>query len=379
MMSTIQTYGAVSDGKTNNAVAIQRAIDDCHQAGGGRVEVPAGTWMTGGIELKSGVELHLARGCRLVGSPSLADYPFRQADGYHAEKAPEKSSHSLIWAERAENIALSGDGVIEGSGISFYEEGDVPGKKEKPSTPRPRIVMFFRCRNIDIKDLTFRDCACWTIWLMQSELVRVEGIRIEADYRLRNVDGIDIDSCRDVLVQNCNIDTEDDCIAIRAMQRLYDEPSICENIKIAHCIFRSHCQGVRIGCPNDATIRRVQISDLIIDSEWNGIVSDHPHRYFKSDVASRLVIEDISISHCRIFAKEHPLLWQVPEGVDIQSCSDIRFAHLQISGGNACRFQGNSQNILKNLHFANIRIDSLSAEKIQFKDTSGVTMQDVTW
>ena len=199
---SIDDCGACPDGTTLNTAAIQRTIDACHQAGGGQVVCGPGTWLTGSLELRSDVELHLAPGCRLVGSPSLDHYDPLIAPGFHTELAPEKSAHSLIRAIHAQNVAITGPGTIDGSGLAFYDTSGATEKLDKPDTPRPRIGMFYRCRNVRIQDSAFVDSACWTLWLMQCEQVRIHRIAVHGNRRMRNVDGIDLDACRDVRRQS---------------------------------------------------------------------------------------------------------------------------------------------------------------------------------
>ena len=163
----IGEYGACADGKTVNTLAIQRAIDACFLAGGGQVVCGAGVWVTGSLELKSHVDLHLMAGCRIVGSSKLEDYEMLVADGFRHERGPEGSAHGLIWSVSSENFAITGQGTIDGSGLDFYDNLESEDKLEKPDSPRPRIGMFYRCRDFRIVDVTFVDSPCWTLWLMQ--------------------------------------------------------------------------------------------------------------------------------------------------------------------------------------------------------------------
>jgi polygalacturonase len=266
------------DNETLNTAAIQATIDACHGAGGGTVWCGPGDFRTGALQLKSRVELHLATGCRLKGSPDLAAYAPMVAPGFHADRAPEASSQSLLWAVDAEDIAITGNGTIDGAGLAFYEDPTGEGKLAKPPTPRPRIGMFYRCRDVRIMDTDFVDSPCWTLWLMRCEGVTIQRITITGNRRMRNVDGIDIDACRDVTISDCRFDTEDDCLVLRAIQHVYDEPVTCENVVISNCILRSGCQGVRVGCPSDGTIRNCTFANLVIESSNNGIVFDNPAR-----------------------------------------------------------------------------------------------------
>ena len=261
----IEEYGARPDGTTMNTKAIQGAIDECSASGGGRVVCGPGSYLTGSLLLKSGVELHLANGCRLIGSESLEDYEAFEAGGFRPENAPERCTESLIRGIDAHNIAITGPGEVNGSGLAFYDINDKPTRFfRKPPTPRPRMVMLYRCRDVRIEDAAFVDSPCWTFWLMKCERVQVHGARIWGDQRMINNDGIDLDSCRDVTVSDCIIKTGDDCLVLRAIQQMFDEPSPCENVAITNCVLDSWCQGIRVGCPSDGTIKNCTFDNLTI-------------------------------------------------------------------------------------------------------------------
>lgn len=361
----IADYGARADGKNLNTRAIQSAIDACHAAGGGCVVCGAGVWLTGSLELKSNVELHLSPGCRLVGSPDLKDYPLIKAEGYHHELASEKSSHALIHAIGAERIAITGPGTIDGSGIHFYKFSDGETKFQKPDTPRPRGVMLLRCRNVRIADVHIENCACWTIWLMQCSEVGVRGVEIHSDKRMRTVDGIDIDSCRNVTVSDCRIFTEDDSIVLRAIQKLYDTPAVCENVTVTNCVLSSVCQGIRVGCPSDGTIQNCTFSNLNISSAAYGITFDNPKRYLSQDCNGSADIHHIYFSNCLVRAKRAPLRITVEDGIQLKRLSDISFSNCDFEGASGCVISGTPQTTIRRIRLNNVNIRSTEEPPIK--------------
>ena len=121
MIYDIRTYGAVPDGTTLNTAAIQSAIDACGAAGGGTVLISGGTYLTGTVELRTGVELHIDAAARLLGSPDCADYPEKDRRHVDRRKLPRHQSASLIFAEECERIAITGRGTIDANGDSFIE------------------------------------------------------------------------------------------------------------------------------------------------------------------------------------------------------------------------------------------------------------------
>lgn len=373
----IAEYGSEPDGKTLNTESIQRAIDDCHDAGGGWVLCGAGEFLTGAIELKSNVELRLDPGCRIVGSPRLEDYKPLIAEGFDREHVPEKSSESLIRAVDAENIAITGYGEINGSGIAFYEDVEKPGKLEKPGNPRPRLGMFYRCRDIRIEDVKLVDSACWTLWLMMCENARINRISITGNRRLRNIDGIDLDACRNVTVNDCLIDTEDDCIVLRAIQNLYEEPAVCENVVVTNCVLKSSCQAVRVGCPGDGVIRNSVLSNLVIESTQNGIVFQNPHRYLPEGNPGSAYVSDIIFSNIVMNCAGWPIQILVEEGIALPSLANLSFSDFRICSDKPCIVQGSPETIIRNVTFSNMRIETFGDDAIVCRRCEGLQLDNV--
>ncbi len=373
----ILEFGAIPDGKTKNTQAIQKAIDACHQAGGGMVLCGAGSFLTGSLTLKSNVELHLTAGCRIVGSTSLADYADFTASGFIGENAPEKSTKYLIGAVDAENIAITGPGEINGSGLAFYEVKSTTGKLSKPPTPRPRLVMLFKCRNVRFEDTSFIDSPCWTFWLMQCREVNVHRVKISGNRRMRNIDGIDIDSCRNVTVSDCLIDTEDDCIVLRAIQNMFDAPAVCENVTVNNCVLDSQCQGIRIGCPGDALIRNCAFSNLVIKSAVNGITIDHPKCYLPEGNRGSADIHDITFSNMIINCGANPIRLHVEDGIALKRLSDLSFANFRIKSGGPCLMQGSKETTIQNVNLSNIEIETSGEDAVICRHCRGIKLTNV--
>jgi len=374
----IQAYGACPDGKTMNTAAIQAAIDACYEAGGGRVVCGPGDFLTGSLVLKSNVELHLVSGCRLVGSTDLDDYEAFAADGFRAENAPENCIQSIVCAVRAENIAITGPGEINGSGLAFYDTENMSGRFfSKPSTPRPRIVMFYECRNVRLEDASFIDSPCWTCWLMKCDQVCIRGLRILGDQRMINNDGIDLDCCRDVTVSDCIIRTSDDCLVLRAIRRVFEEPMPCENVTITNCTLDSWCQGIRIGCPGDGVIRNATFSNLTIQSENHGITIDNPHRYLRDEGRGTADVHDILFSNVRIECAGLPIQVRVEDGIELIRLSDLSFSDFRIRSGGPCTVTGSPETTIRNVVFNNVQIETTGEDAVHFRHCEGLRLTNV--
>lgn len=256
MSVSIRDFGAVG-GDATNTVAIQSAIDTCAARGGGVVVVPAGRFLTGGICLKSGVELHLDAGSVLEGVAGIENYPeisvgysemtyrrgFRgRTDESGCESIPW---HALVYAVGATNVAVTGEGKIFGNGHNFPFRcyGD-----------RPQGLLFCRCRNVRLEGVKVLDPARWTCYMKECDGVVVRGVAINAHSNSNN-DGLDIES-RNVLIEDCDIDTGDDAIVLKS-----DNPWYCvENVEVRNCRLASNCNHFKIGTATHGTIRHVRVS-----------------------------------------------------------------------------------------------------------------------
>ncbi|MBR5704211.1 MAG: glycoside hydrolase family 28 protein [Bacteroidales bacterium] len=245
----ITQTGAREGTGQNNAPAIQKAIDKVSRAGGGTVTVPAGNFLTGPVELKSGVELHLEMGAKLLGIADIDAYE----NAHWVNSEGKKSPHcGLIYANGQKDIAVTGLGTIDGQG------GD-PAFNVGKADPggRPMIILFRDCKNVVVKDVRLENSAHWVEYYTDCEGVRVSGIKVYSHCNYNN-DGIDIES-KDVVVENCIFDCEDDAICLKgAGDRL------CENVSVTNCIAASNCNAIKLGTGSSVGYRNVSISNITI-------------------------------------------------------------------------------------------------------------------
>ena len=271
----ITDFGAEGDGKALNTAAIQKAIDCCAADGGGRVIIPAGKFLSGTICLKSNVELHLESGAELISSLDPADMPDLMGGFEDDNRDTGWEGGCFLLARHAENVTISGAGRIDGRGREvFYEDDADGGSHESPLKVRgyrPRMSFLEDVRNLTIRGVTFYDAAFWTLHMAGCRNVLIDGIRIENNERGPNNDGIDPDSCQNVIIRGCIIACADDAIVVKTTAPMTKKYGPCENILISNCILRSHSSALKIGTETWGDIHHVTMSDCVLDRCTRGI------------------------------------------------------------------------------------------------------------
>lgn len=238
-------FGAIADGKADNTEIIQKAIDECFEAGGGVVFFPAGTYMSGTIFLKSNVTINLHKLAVLKGIADFDLYPDHRSSEFYRRM-------SLIQIDSATNVSIMGEGTIDGNADNeVFQMGNNGG-------PRPFLVQLRCSKNIVIRDVNLVNAAFWTLQLVENDGVRIDGIRI---YSLNNWnnDGIDIDS-KNVIVSNCRIDCDDDAICFKSSKF---NGSMVENVVISNCIIGSNCNFIKFGM-SKVGFKNVTITNCVL-------------------------------------------------------------------------------------------------------------------
>jgi hypothetical protein len=246
----VKKYGAKGNGITLDTRFIQKAIDKAYENGGGVVDVPTGTYLTGTLILKDNVELHIQPGAIILGSPDYKDYEEiihrldSRTNGLYAK-------HFMIFAEGARNISITGTGVIHGNGLKSFQ-------KSRPQNLRPYMIRLVNCENITIRDVKLLESANWTLHLLGCRDVNIDGIAIENGTD-SNRDGLDIDACNRVTVSNSRFLTGDDAIVMKATN-----DTLCQNITITNCIIRTNASAIKTGTESNGGFRNITVSNCIL-------------------------------------------------------------------------------------------------------------------
>lgn len=274
----IVDFGAKTDRTILNTKSIQSAIDNCHSKGGGEVVVPAGTYYTGTVFLKSNVYLHLLPGSVLQGSYNPADYPEHTIltakkygtivhDGLYV-----RYLKALIIADSAQNTGIRGEGTVKGAG-----EGQAFQLGENKNG-KPMNILFIGCTNVLLKGINVFNSAQITISISGCEKVVVDGIYVRSLVNW-NTDGLNVDA-RNATISNCIIDSEDDALCFKS--EYLDKR--CENITVTNCVLSSNCNGLKFGTGSRTGFKNITVNNCVIKKpsvdnlrKWNilpGIVRD---------------------------------------------------------------------------------------------------------
>ncbi len=367
----VKEYGAKGDGVTFDTEAVQKAIDACAADGGGRVVLEKGVFLVKPIMLKSGVNLHIARNARLLGSGDWRDYPNRgNLKHVISENMPRARDAALITADEAHGISITGEGVIDGNGMSFVEElpkekwgrwryDRIGGFSQSP----PRVVFFAGCSDVTVKDITMTNQpAGWSYMVHDCDRVVFDRCKVMADIHYPNNDGIHINCSRDVSISNCRVTVGDDAIIVRANSRSLRECKPSERVTVVNCQLRAYSNAIRLGWCKDGVMRDCTFSNITIHDStrginmwllnkdggsrtdygvektlienivFNGIVMDRIHTYPVS-----IVVSDPSEKACEAvrnitFANVTARSYGLPEFVGTRDCPLENFTF------NGCRF-----------------------------------------
>ena len=321
----IRDFGATGDAATKDTLAIQQALDRCTLLGGGEVFVPPGSYLTGALQLRSNTTLRIDEQASLLGSPDLADYQLTQV---RWEGRFVKGYLAFLSATGAENIGIAGKGKIVGNRA-------IKGRLDSKTRFRnPALLEFINCKNIRIQDCFTDQNDMWSIHPLFCDNVTFQNVAVHS-----GADGIDIDSCSNVLIDHCDFVTRDDCISLKS-GRGFEGNAIArptENVRIANCTFNdANFACIGIGSETSGGIRGVHVDPCkCLAAKTHAI-------YIKSRPGRGAFIEDITVTD-----------------LDVQNCGQgfLRFNILNSGIQDPEPIPGD-QGIptIRNFRFSNIRV-----------------------
>ncbi|MBN2420322.1 MAG: right-handed parallel beta-helix repeat-containing protein [Deltaproteobacteria bacterium] len=364
----ITDFGATGDGITNDAAAIQSAIDACAKKGGGRVVIPGGNlYKTGSLILRSNIEFHIENDAILKASDNKSDYiGFKELENLNTNllvpahvncEYKGRPKQFFIYACDSHNISITGKGVIDGSAeihqgevFKYYIEGD--------SYPRIPMIFFDNLRNLEIREINLTNSGFWTIHMAGCRDVLIDGIRIRNDLKMMNSDGIDPDHCKNVTIKNCDIECADDCIVFKTTAA-FKKYGSCENISVSNCRLTSTSAAIKFGTESESDFRNIRVQNCAISRTNRGI---------SIQLRDGANIENVSFSDITIETRRFSEHWwgegepiaitAVPrkKGVRTGKIRDISFNNIECVSENGIFIHGNPDAPVENISFENIKI-----------------------
>ncbi|MDP4181023.1 MAG: glycoside hydrolase family 28 protein [Bacillota bacterium] len=325
----VKDFNAKGDGKTKDTSAINKAIEVCSESGGGTVYFPAGTYLTGPVNLKSNIVLYIDAGANILFSDDFDDYPAVWTRWGGCECY---AYSPLIFAYGCSNVTITGRGTVDGQGAAWwkvYKERMGSGRlypvterdKEfaelniactahgsggggwKSQFLRPPLIQIMKCSNVVIEGVTLKNSPFWNTHLLYSDGIVVNGVTILNPHDAPNGDGIDIDSCKNVRISDSFIDAGDDCICLKSGMdedgRRVGMPT--ENIAVTNCILNHGHGGIVMGSDVSGGIRNVVVSNCTFIDTDRGI-------RIKANRARGGVVEDIQVSNVNMKRVFSPLV-----------------------------------------------------------------------
>ena len=364
----VLSFGAKGDGITDDAVAIQKAIDRCSAEGGGIVLFPRNhVFLSGPVELKSNVELHLEATATLKANPDESIYKLSAFGENRGE------GMLWLWAKDAKNISITGKGTIHGNGIAFMgaeleDSYELKPLADQTFDPRPHVLTLTNVQNLTIRDVTIREGAYWTVHLIGCDEAVIDGINLLNNLKIRNGDGIDLDHSKNVRIANCHITSGDDCICLKN-RREFEKYGSCHDIVVTNCVMSSRSCAIKIGSENMDSIYNVVFDNCIITASNRGLGIQNRDEGTVTDV----VFSNIQLD-CRLWSdvwwgKAEPIYvtsyprangnhkdanWRFPKGQIEGKCGEVSriyFNNITATSENGCFVGGDEQGKVKDIYF----------------------------
>ena len=364
----IREHGAVGDGDgadpTDNAGAVQAAIDAVAAAGGGTVVVPAlpggAVFLAGSIELRSHVELHLERGAVLRASHRWQDHTARFEVGGPSTgtvREGDDPASAFITCRDVEDVAITGAGTIDGNGRAFVTE-DLGPIYAMPDA-RAFTLFLIGAKRLTLTDTVYRDGALWTIRLTGCEDVTIHAIHVEGDLRLPNNDGIDLDRCRRVRISDCSIVCGDDAISLKTCEE-FARYGPCEDVTVTGCTITTTSSALVVGVDATDDIRDVVFDSCVITASNRGLsVNCGQEGRFENISFSNMVVST-RLFDDRWWGRGEPIYvsaapWH--RGREPGGVANVRFRNVLARSENGAYIAGTTPGAIRGVVLEGVRIE----------------------
>lgn len=350
---------AYDDVKINATTVIQNAINECNMKGAGEVVIPKGDYLIDGIVLKSNVTLHLQKDCHLIGSGDESKYTLREGP-FELNKNNTPIS-ALIFAKNQTNIAITGEGTIDGN----YQKFIYPDQQDEVHLkfykyPRPMTIYLENTSNILLKDFKIIDAPFWTVHLVGCCNSEVDNVTIRNEMRMPNTDGFDIDRSKNTYIHDCDIVTGDDAICPKCTQETMKYGD-CSDLIVNNCKIKTESSAVKFGSSSFGNFINCKFSNLNIRDTNRGLT----FQLRDPGNAENILFENIKIL-TKHYSKEW---WGTGEPIFISilprdeetdmSChyiNNVIFKNIDCNVENGIFIGSENDDMINNLTFDNIKI-----------------------
>ena len=380
-LSILET-GAVGDGKTLNTQFIQSAIDKLAEKRGGTVVVPKGSFLTGAIFIKPKVNLLLEKDAVLLGSTNIEDYPAMptRIEGHTQVWRP-----ALVNASKCDGLHITGEGTIRGGGKPFWDafwNRKASGKKTNLDVERPRNLFIQDSNDIVVSGLSLRDSGFWNLHLYRCQRVTVENMDIRTPPHSPSTDGIDVDSCQNVVIRGCYISVDDDNIALKGTKgpladRDGDSPAV-EHVLITSCTFETGFGVLTLGS-EACHVRDVVVENCkVINESYNCLLRlklrpDTPQHY------EDIHVRDITMKSKGILVSIEPWAQYFDlkgQPAPAQLVENISISRVTGSTGSFGKISGPPKSVIRNITLEDIDI-TLKNSGVTIKNVEGLKVRNM--
>ena len=266
----VRDFGAKGNGQTVDTAAIQKALDECNDAGGGTVRFPAGVYLSQPLTLRgSKMTLEIDSGATLLATTNQTDFMKTPGDWLKAKSSSDFVS--FISGKGLTDLTFIGGGTVDGSGAAWWGEAEKARERVAGFTlPRPNLITLLRCQNVRMENITLQNSPKYNFVPDECEELVVSNVTILNPDNTANTDGIDPNNCKDVLITKCRIDTGDDNIAIKTGHKVKGREFAVENIRVTDCTFL-HGHGMSIGGETVGGVHHVIVENCTFENTENGI------------------------------------------------------------------------------------------------------------